>query len=741
MDVQGQPTDYLSTVLQKGEESMGDPKRKSDAKPLKYEEKTSLTYLDWNNQIAKHFFNPDKAGSRIWFSVERELIKDISKTNNSSFEDFIIAVKKGPDWVHRDQQKVCIKAYYAFKKWNRRSEYPPYIAYLALFVLAVNHGNSEDFSENAYYGRLRAMLKEDPVMGQYPSFQKMWELWIDLEKWSLEDKKGELGEFHFDIYGKNNHVGIPYYQVVLKKEDQKQLPGIFRKMGWDSDSNPTEEEVLIALRNNQNFLSNRTSKRITKGRNDFLSVLTDRILEELKEGDEEAIEKKQDETSNKRGFIDLCLDEINGLTKKADFSFRCRRKKGLPDEDFILKSIDSEWKVSVSSSIISGKIENFNIVDWEKDFSANFELSPHLEKEKKQPTKYQFSYRGEKYKIFIPAEKFGISGWISGQRYISNNLFYLAAHKSLSDKIQRWGEKECTEYQKLNFTGLPQNWHLFKIKGVNGDKLIKDTIPALSIDKKSRIQFEGGIRFSKGNRFFSFAPPEISVVGGKENTSLSLFYSIGSKKRRPLSRSSENGCIFSFPRNISLDAWITISTGESDSNQQKTEAKFILSKNRLSQFSDYLEGLKIDCFGNFSSEETTSETPVVSNKPSIQGAYGLSLESRENYPRLLNFSLLNAKKTYLIGNVPGQIVTLPVESWPISWIPIWRIQFRTYKRAAAHFLGIQEISSFQKDNKQVFLKDKIKLWKKIVWYRRKRIRTKKKHKQNWKLFLKKVRNV
>ena len=467
--------------------------RKIDTELPEHQVKSSLTYLEWNNKIAEHFFNSNQ-GMRVWFSVEQELIDDIAQKNGVDPSDFIKAVKKGPDEINRSEQRICNKASAVFKDWRSKDfKYPPYISYLALFVLAVNHGGNDDFSTANYYGRLKDLIDEDVSTNH---FKLTLPLWDDLEKWSHEDKDGDFGEFHNDTVGNKFYVGIPSYQVVLRTKDKDELSKIFWQMGWDSESNPTEQEILNALKINKNLLSNRTSRRIENGSPEFLSILTDRILEELRDynEDEEQVDSKNQEPY-KRGSIEICLG-VDETAEKAEFYFRCKSKNGLPEKKFILKSNGSKWEAEeASSSNISKKIKNFNVDSLEKDFSA-------------QAGKYKFCYKGSKYKVFMLADKLGIRDWISGQRYSPGKAFYLAVHKNLSNKVQKWGESECDKCQKLDFDGLPSKWHLFKISGVRGDKGIKQDIPALSIDEKLRIKFANGIRPARGNKFFNFAQPK-----------------------------------------------------------------------------------------------------------------------------------------------------------------------------------------------------------------------------------------
>ncbi len=690
-----------------------------------------MTYLEWNDQIAKHFFNPEKAGLRVWLSVEQELIDKIAQQNNVDPDDFIKAIKEGPEWINRPNQTICSKAKAVYDEWRcnkSKFEYPPYIAYLALFVLAVNHEDNDNFSESNYYGRLGRIVGEELSTNH---FQRTSGLWDGLEIWSLKNKESAWGEFHNDTIGKKFYVGIPAYQVILTTADKNNLPEIFWKMGWDSDSNPTQEEILKALKNNKSFLSSRTSKRIEKGKSDFLSILGDRVLEELRDYDEdENLKEAEDQESAKRGSIEICLS-IDETAQTVEFSFRCKRKAGLPEENFILKNNDSKWEAVPFTSVLSQKIEEFNINDWKKDFST-------------QSGKYTFYYKGEKYKIFSPADKQGVSGWISNHRPAKDKLFYLTIHKDLSQKVQKWGETSCDKCQDLDFAGIPKNWQLFKIKGINGDSGIRQDIPALAIDKRLRISFEGGIRPARGNKFFNFAPPKIAITGELESTS-KLVYSIDNQETKPLLAPQEEPNIFHLPKNIPCgeNIEIKIVEGALQNQFQSQESENVISKknlrlveNRLKKISDYLNSQAMDRFGNFkqiqhsqsNDESAFSQEPY--NKPDesfsskklyFTGAYCYDFKSKNIYPKLPRVSLAGVKTIYLAGHVPGQIVVWPIESWPESWPPVWMIQFKTYKKAIAYLIGdIEETAN----TGQNFSQEKIKLWEKIMWSNRKRIKSK-----------------
>ena len=705
---------------------MDESARKIDIKALEHQ-KNTLNYLNWNNKIAEYFFNSNNAGKRIWLTVERDLVEKIARQNKTNFESFINTLKKGPDEINRPKQTICSKAHAIFENWRdkRNIQYPPYIAYLSLFVLAVNHGDSDDFSENNYYGRLSDLVSETLSTN---NFKHIPDLWDDLEKWSLEDKQGNFGEFHTDIVGKKFYVGIPSYQVVLRSDDKKNLPEIFWKMGWNSDSNPTEQEILQALKSNQNLLSNTTLRRIEKRNDDFLHILTNRILEELRDYDEDEnlLNNENREVSN-RGSIEICLN-VNSLIRKAECSFRCKRKSGLPDEQFLL---NSKWEVPLSLPSISGKIEKFNIENWEKDFQA-------------QAGKYKFRYKGEKYKIFTKADKLGISGWISGQKCTSDK-FYLAVHNSLSDKVKNWGKLECNKCEKLDFEGFPSNWDLFNIQGVKGNERIRRCIPALAIDKTLRIKFDGGIRSSRGNTFFYFAPPAI-VITGRVDSNLIPYYSKDNQNKNPLTLSQIEKNTFYLPKIVlsnkektPYDESIIIEICQNGLNNG-SKKKLNFCEHRLKKFTEYLD-YGMDQFGDSKpiQQENNDKSHITTVDSYFKGAYCHHLNNIIDFPRLPFLSLDEMKKTYLVGNIPGQIIRWPKESLLESWSPIWTIQFKTWKKATADLVGDFKGSDQMQNGTQNYSKEKIKLWKKIVWNYRKRIKSK--YTNQWKIWTEGARNV
>ncbi len=117
-----------------------------------------MNYLEWNNLIARKFFNEEMAGREVLIYVNEDIINQLESEADVGVEDFIRCIKTGPFWV--EEGDICKKALQSYVNWrdNQQLEYPPYIAYLAFFSLAATIGG--DFDSKAYYPRFWKLLDE-----------------------------------------------------------------------------------------------------------------------------------------------------------------------------------------------------------------------------------------------------------------------------------------------------------------------------------------------------------------------------------------------------------------------------------------------------------------------------------------------------------------------------------------------------------------------------------------------------
>jgi hypothetical protein len=294
-----------------------------------------VQYLAWNDRLAAYFFKPEAVGKRVHLSVASSVIEDIGQSANDSRDDFVTAVKTGPPWVTR--QGICQKALQSMTDWRRRNlQYPPYVGYLAFFVLAA--GLEGDFAPHAYYPRLRTLLDEAPAAGQYPSFDRMLELWDDLERWANEDKRGELGQFQADIAGGWINVGIPVAQVILSEQERQRLHTIFAEAGLDPTSSPSDEQfAALLLARGHHRLRPRTLQLLqtpAQGNADIRDLLISTALEELREWDGQFIAEDGHEAQI-YSTLRLC-GRVDRIGRRVQFAIRCKSSHDIPDEGIVL---------------------------------------------------------------------------------------------------------------------------------------------------------------------------------------------------------------------------------------------------------------------------------------------------------------------------------------------------------------------------------------------------------------------
>ena len=214
----------------------------------------SNRYKAWNDALAARFFNEEMAGQNVHLYVNQDLITEVGQGLPDA-GGFRAVVAGHPQAATFNGERICYRAYSEFRRWRtRQSEYPSYIAYLCLFVLA--GGTDGTFSPNAYYPRLWELMGYPGRKGRLPHFDRMSELWDDLENWSVYEprylpvplKQADLGIFQSRSIGGNIHVGYPLSQAILVERDRQSLPRVFYEARLDPASSHPTSEIAMALR-------------------------------------------------------------------------------------------------------------------------------------------------------------------------------------------------------------------------------------------------------------------------------------------------------------------------------------------------------------------------------------------------------------------------------------------------------------------------------------------------------------
>jgi len=653
-------------------------------------------FLIWNDLIAEHFFRPDMAGRRVYLYVTEDVLRQVGG-GKADFEDFVEAVKIGPPNLTR--QGLCQRALQIAQDWRSKDfPFPPYIAYLSLFVLAA--GKEGDFAPNAYYPRLRSLLGEEPKAGQYPSFDQMVRLWDDLEQWSNKDRAGELGIFHNSIAGNWFHVGIPIAQTFLTEHERAVLPNIFARTAMDPSAPPSDEELAALVRRfGQGDLRPRTLSLLTRrndGEEDLRGVLIETIGEELRDWDGTITESAEStEHGPLNGTLRLCC-QLDEVAAAVNFTLRFSSKHDFPVDGLTL-TLDSrqdqfsaeEYGLGWSTPLVerSGKPLDATQFNWTYDLLM-----------KDQEQNWLVRLPGAAVKVFVGGEPYAIHGLVEVRRLPQSTRFYLAARKESYSAISEWGSAQCEGFRQINVRGLPEGWLFSAADKACDDTGIRQRYPMLSLPVATRLSFRGGVRVSRGNEFFSFAPPRIVLEG--RNDSIEVYCN------NVRLEYSANEDFFALPENLPTGAQLIVEARRDGSAVRKLS--FYLEE----EFPTFVyeQARQFDALGDEILETTSSDWiagALVQGTTLLPFEFGNTLHRRGTDP------------TFYVGRSPGEVITYPVEPLPESWSPIWQITIR--RTGIVEYCGTSLSNAEPKSASESADQKKLQLWKELIWHCRKRI--------------------
>lgn len=157
---------------------------------------------------------------------------------------------------------------------------PPVLPILATYVLAVNHGEEDNFSPHAYYDRLDALLGGPRC--RVDSLKPSRRLWEALELWSKHLASGQYGVFEVGIVGQQAYVGVPRRQVLLSRQERAPLRRAFLAEGLRPGLYPSDRELYRSARSASGLMA-RTRRLLSRWPRD--SVAKELLLEVREEFD------------------------------------------------------------------------------------------------------------------------------------------------------------------------------------------------------------------------------------------------------------------------------------------------------------------------------------------------------------------------------------------------------------------------------------------------------------------------
>jgi hypothetical protein len=631
------------------------------------------------------------AGRRVFLYVSEELVHEVAAELGSTRDAFLDTVKAGPDWAGRGG--FCQQALDALEDWRQRDvEYPPYLAYLAVFVLAA--GLEGDFEPWAYHPRLRTLL-DMPGKNELPSFSKMFELWQDLEVWSTRDRAGELGIFEITFAGEWVHVGLPKAQALLTEAERRTLPAIFADAGLDpAVSPPTSQLARVLRQHGEGRLTARTMNRVRRPQEDraLYEFLLDAVADELAGWDGTVENGSDGGAAAVRGVLRLAL-ELDTFGGRTAFSARCRTRRTFPDGGLRLErdgaSLECDEQVPGWSTPLTdaagGRFDGAKL-DWScGEVLADARLG------------WTFRLPASDVRVFVSARSQGLPYLIETDHLPEAAEFYLAFAERQSAKLAGWVDEACHGFRELKIlSGLPHGWTLARCERATSS-FPGDSFPALQLPDRLRVGLSGGLRSSTHrNEFFAFAPPTVVVEAGEGL--------VPTCADRPLHRLGAE--TFELPADLPRDERIQIEVG--DGKRVRRIALYLASD--FAWRAPTPRALA-DEWGN----------PAPAGRGVLAGAVAESedvAQPWQRYPLLAAAGSLHRwRRFFLVGARPGELAKWPQEELPATWQPVWLVPME--REGHAIYVG-GPISEAQ-PGRPVEDRRHIKLWKELIWYRRNRI--------------------
>lgn len=653
-------------------------------------------YLAWNDALTGRFFHPGASGQQVYLYVTEDVIVEVGDSlGGGAIDEFIAAVRAGPPGVTRAGH--CQRALQVALGWRERGfGYPPYVAYLALFVLAGGHEG--EFAPHAYYPRLWELLGEHGT-GSPPSFERMVELWDDLERWSTRDRGGELGVFEASIVGGWVHVGLPLAQTVLTEGERAALPKIFAEAQLEPGIPPSNRELYRALvQYGRSILRPRTVRALERGSDAFKEALLDLVADDFVawNGDVQVLENREG-PREVHAPLRLCL-AVDRIAGTAHATVRCHSKREMPGEGLDLDGFGERFRCIESVPQWSSPLARALTGD-------EFEPSPSAWSSgmvvADTARGWQLRLRPARVRIFVEGTAAGLPGLVEAVGLPLHAAFYLAFRVADWPALCAWAEEDCEGWHELPITaGLPSGWALAAVEEARTDRGPRQLDASAAFPDRVSIRLVGGIRSSTaGNSFFPFALPRVAVDGaGRDDT----VYCAG----RRLQSGPDSPGSYNIPDGLPLETRIVVEVRRDEEPVRR------LSLYLASTFSWRFQTplVVLDRFGMpITGGPTQGGIAGAVAPPAAQPLRPDVFRTPDLRPE--------ADMVFFVGKHPGAIARWPVDPMP-SWEPVWAIPFG--RRGRAIYCG-SCLSASKPSRKPQGSRRQRALWRRVLWQWRKRI--------------------
>lgn len=649
-----------------------------------------MNYAEWNDAIAQRFFNPNNNGKRGYLAVDRELLAELGGSPDAAAQ-FVSTVKSTPDGVPKSSATICRLAKRCRENWREAGAHgrPPYLAYLSLFVLAAS--TEGEYQNEGFQKRLHRLLGEEVSSVPPHGFYDLWELWEDLELWANEDLLGALGTFSCPLAGAKPYVDQPCSQIVLTEGERKRLSEIFAAGDLDPSAPPASEALAaIAVRYGSGRLLAKTVRRLSRVGSvdeDFRASTLEAILEELRNWNGIA-----EYSSGRNEFHTLRInltvtDKLSGLARSRlivkdseSFDEAPMILQGPPSLTPIrLGQFEGGWSAGLEDC--DGRTMDASCFPWEEGLRLT-------------RSAFVFRFPGRRVRVFKHGEFDGVAGLLEANRLDPHREFYVATDASSKTAVEKWGKLAVEGWREMVLrSGLPKGWTLFFGKRANTTVAAPSEFSVLRTDPQVRILLTEGVKVRPmGRRYFDFAPPTVRLEGLSPTMRLLV---------NGEARDAEAGDVLLRFNSSEPPPQVVVEVTENG------EARCSASFQTVSCRDLAWRGVSPPVGSSSLGQLIQAGNAACALGGKVSGFFA---------PR---FVYCFDRPAFLIGAQPGQIVSIPAESPPKDWQPVWLVEQGRGKRRAVFCGG--DPAACMPMSEGIADRKKVREWKRILWYDRRNL--------------------
>jgi hypothetical protein len=205
------------------------------------------TLAAWNDSILDVVLPAAvNAGQPVLFACDDETTRlagaRLGLSGAAARSDLLSACRHGWEMTAQTGIRGLAQGMQRFRKANRPRATPPWLAALALSVMAASEMNRDSRRVTQdYYGRLLELVDLPSARAHPPlvGFELLESLWSEFADWLAAEQTGSRGLLHLPENLTQRHVGIPISQTMFRRRDRVLLGRFLLRhqanieAGWD----------------------------------------------------------------------------------------------------------------------------------------------------------------------------------------------------------------------------------------------------------------------------------------------------------------------------------------------------------------------------------------------------------------------------------------------------------------------------------------------------------------------------